>query len=193
MQEEIELINRRIEESVALKQNLGDDLKQNIRKAADAILQAHNNQKRIWIIGNGGSAADAQHFACELVGRFLKDRQPIDATALTTNTSSLTALANDFAAEMIFVRQVKAHVREGDIFIPISTSGKSPNIVNAAREAHQIGATVVGLTGADGGRLADVCHLLLNVPSDSTPRIQESHILLIHVICELVENAVSGQ
>lgn len=188
MDHRLERIDTRIQQSIDAKQRIGDALKERIVQAVDRILQTHREGGRIWIAGNGGSAADAQHFSCELVGRFLKDREPVDATALTTNSSTLTAVGNDFSADMVFVRQIKAHARPGDIFVAISTSGRSSNILEAAREAQNIGAFVIAMTGQGGGDLKDRCDLLLDVPSAATPRIQECHILIIHMICELVED-----
>jgi D-sedoheptulose 7-phosphate isomerase len=137
--------------------------------------------------GNGGSAADAQHIAAELTGRFLRDRKPLPALALHGNTSSLTAIANDYGYEQVFAREVGAHGREGDVLLAISTSGNSANIVAAIEAAREKRMVVIGLTGEAGGKMRDLCDECLCVPSTSTPRIQECHILIGHTICELLE------
>ncbi|MHC5034143.1 MAG: D-sedoheptulose-7-phosphate isomerase [Planctomycetota bacterium] len=148
----------------------------------------------IYVMGNGGSAADSQHFACELVGRFLMDgRPPLPCHALTTDTSVLTSVANDHGIEEVFVKQVAAYVREGDAVIGISTSGKSPNVNKAIDEANRRGAVTIALCGRDGGALAEKCDLALVVPADHTPRIQEAHGTIIHILCELVEQALFGE
>jgi D-sedoheptulose 7-phosphate isomerase len=137
--------------------------------------------------GNGGSAADAQHIAAELTGRFLRDRKPLPALALHGNTSSLTAIANDYGYEQVFAREVGAHGREGDVLLAISTSGNSANIVAAIEAAREKRMVVIGLTGEAGGKMRDLCDVCLCVPSTCTPRIQECHILIGHTICELLE------
>ena len=139
------------------------------------------------VCGNGGSAADAQHIAAELTGRFFRDRKPLPALALHANTSSLTAIGNDYGYGEVFAREVGAHGRRGDVLLAISTSGNSHNIVRAIEIAREKDMAVVGLTGADGGKMRDLCDLCLCVPSTSTPRIQECHILIGHTICELLE------
>lgn len=139
------------------------------------------------VCGNGGSAADAQHISAELTGRFFRDRKPLRAIALHANTSSLTAIGNDYGYDEVFAREVGAHGREGDVLMAISTSGNSRNILRAIETARDQRMSVVGLTGADGGKVRDRCDVCLRVPSSSTPRIQECHILLGHTICELLE------
>jgi D-sedoheptulose 7-phosphate isomerase len=139
------------------------------------------------VCGNGGSAADAQHIAAELTGRFFRDRRPLPALALHGNTSSLTAIGNDYGYDEVFAREVAAHGREGDVLLAISTSGNSRNIVRAIEAAREQRMTVIGLTGANGGKMHDLCDICLHVPSSSTPRIQECHILIGHTICELLE------
>lgn len=139
------------------------------------------------ICGNGGSAADAQHIAAELTGRFLRDRKPLRALALHANTSSLTAIGNDYGYNEVFAREVGAHGREGDVLLAISTSGNSRNVLRAIEVAREKRMTVIGLTGTDGGKMLDVCDVCLQVPSASTPRVQECHILIGHTICELLE------
>jgi D-sedoheptulose 7-phosphate isomerase len=139
------------------------------------------------VCGNGGSAADAQHIAAELTGRFFRDRKPLPALALHGNTSSLTAIGNDYGYDEVFAREVGAHGRAGDVLLAISTSGNSRNIVRAIEAARDKQMAVIGLTGENGGKMRDLCDLCLCVPSTSTPRIQECHILIGHTICELLE------
>jgi D-sedoheptulose 7-phosphate isomerase len=139
------------------------------------------------VCGNGGSAADAQHIAAELTGRFFHDRKPLPALALHGNTSSLTAIANDYGYDLVFAREVDAHGRAGDVLLAISTSGNSPNILQAIETAREKQMVVIGLTGEGGGKMGDLCDVCVRVPSTSTPRIQECHILIGHTICELLE------
>ena len=150
----------------------------------------------VFLCGNGGSAADAEHVATELVGRFLRERRPLPAIALTCNTPLLTALGNDYDFAQIFSRQVRAHVSERDCLVGISTSGRSPNVLEALRAARLIGATTIGFTGASGSELAALCDECLMAPSTSTPRIQEAHLLAWHLVCDAVERrftaAVAG-
>lgn len=141
----------------------------------------------IYLCGNGGSAADAQHVAAELVGRFLRERSPLPAVALTTNTSVLTAIGNDYDFSQIFARQVRACTRAGDAVVGISTSGRSPNVLEAMAAAREAGALAVGFTGDPGLPLFSVCDLCLRTPSDRTPHIQEAHIVAWHAICEIIE------
>lgn len=141
----------------------------------------------IFFCGNGGSAADAQHLAAEFVGRFQTERSGLPAIALTTDTSILTSVANDYQFEMVFARQVQALTKSGDIVVGISTSGNSPNVVKAIEVAKEKGATTVGMTGQKGGRLAELCDFCLKVPSNVTARIQETHILMGHIICQMVD------
>ena len=143
------------------------------------------------IAGNGGSAADAQHIAAELTGRFLIDRRPLRAMALHANTSALTAIGNDFGFDQVFARELSAHARPGDVLLAISTSGNSKNILCAIQAARQSKVTAIGLTGQSGGAMRASCDLCLCVPSNFTPRIQEMHILIYHAICELIEERLS--
>ncbi|MFO8006613.1 MAG: SIS domain-containing protein [Candidatus Brocadiia bacterium] len=147
----------------------------------------------IYTMGNGGSAADAQHMACELVGRFQMERAPLPCHALSTDTSVLTAVANDYTVEDVFTKQVQAFVGAEDAVIGFSTSGNSPNVVAAVREARRRGALTVGFTGRGGGALAAECDLLLTAPADATPRVQEAHATVIHILCELIEIELFGQ
>jgi D-sedoheptulose 7-phosphate isomerase len=162
-------------------------LKKAIVDVAEAIVTSVSKGGKVIVFGNGGSAADSQHFVAELVGRFKKERPAISAIALTTNTSALTAISNDYGFEHSFSRQLCALAKEGDVAIAISTSGSSPNIVKAVLEAQKLKLVTVGLTGGEGGRLKQMCHHMLCVPAASTPRIQECHIIILHIIAELVE------
>ncbi len=162
-------------------------LAQEIEAAAQRIAQALAEGSKVLLCGNGGSAADAQHIAAELVGRFLKERRALPALALNTNTSIVSAIGNDYGFAEVFARQVAALGQAGDVLVAISTSGNSPNVLRAAETAQEKGLVVIGLTGASGGRLAALCDLCLRVPSASTPRIQEVHILIGHIISQLIE------
>ncbi len=158
-----------------------------IQRAADLICSALQNGKKILICGNGGSAADAQHIAAELVGRYEQERRGWPAIALTTDTSALTALANDYGYELVFARQVQALATSGDVLIAISTSGNSANILAAVKQSKDLGCVTIALTGAGGGQLAKICDASVVVPSDRTSRVQEAHITIGHLWCELVD------
>jgi D-sedoheptulose 7-phosphate isomerase len=162
---------------------LAGDVDRVVRLIADSM--AHGGA--LLVCGNGGSAADAQHIAAELTGRFFRDRRPLPALALHGNTSSLTAIGNDYGYDEVFAREVGAHGREGDVLLAISTSGNSRNVVRAIEVAREKRMMVIGLAGADGGKMRHLCDVCLCVPSTSTPRIQECHILVGHTICELLE------
>jgi D-sedoheptulose 7-phosphate isomerase len=159
---------------------------------SERTAEAIKSGRCVFFCGNGGSAADAQHLAAEFVGRFRLERLPLPSMALTTNTSLLTAIANDYGYDQVFSRQVYAFAKPNDILFGISTSGNSPNVVRAMQEARTLGVYTVGLTGRSGGGLKECVDVLLNVPSDQTPRIQESHILLGHIYCDLVERLYLG-
>jgi D-sedoheptulose 7-phosphate isomerase len=161
-----------------------------VAEAAEAVVASLESGGTIYFCGNGGSAADAQHLAAELSGRYLADRQALAAVSLTTNSSALTAIGNDFGFERVFARQLEGLGVAGDVLIAISTSGRSPNVVAAIEVAHQQGLTVIGMTGLKGRDFAALCDLALVTPSDSTPRVQEGHIAMGHVLCELVERAL---
>ena len=161
-----------------------------IAKAADKATEVYRKGKRIFTAGNGGSAADAQHIAGEFVSRFYFDRPGLPAQALTTDTSILTAIGNDYGYENLFSRQVQANGSKGDMLIAISTSGNSPNIIKAVQEAERIGITTVGLTGSKPCRMDDLCNFCIKVPSEETPVIQESHIMIGHIICAIVEEKI---
>jgi D-sedoheptulose 7-phosphate isomerase len=179
-----------IQSSIDVKQKLlkDDDLINVILKISDEIINAFKNNNKLLLCGNGGSAADAQHIAAEFSGRFYYDRDPLFAEALHTNTSFITAVANDFSFDQVYSRAVKAKGKKNDILIAISTSGNSENIVNAVIAANKIGMITVGMTGKTGGKIKDICKYLINIPSDDTPRIQEVHILIGHILCEIVES-----
>lgn len=183
-----------IRESIATKERLLADtsLLATLDAVVDACIAAYRNGNKILLCGNGGSAADAQHLAAELSGRFYKDRAPLYAEALHVNSSYLTAVANDYGYESVYARMVQAAGRPGDILLALSTSGNSPNILRAAEAAKSAGMTLVGLTGATGGQLAIHCDYLLPVPCTDTPRIQECHILLGHILCASIEAAIFG-
>ena len=164
-----------------------EELVKRIEEVAFGIAGAFKNGNRLYLCGNGGSAADAQHLAAEFTGRFYSDREPLPAEAFHVNTSFLTAVANDYSYDQIYERAVKAYGRKGDVLIGISTSGNSKNVLLAQEEAKKRGMTVISFTGDTGGKMKDSCDYLFNVPSKDTPRIQESHILIGHIICQLVE------
>jgi D-sedoheptulose 7-phosphate isomerase len=163
------------------------DMENSIEQFVHRIVSLVENGGTVFICGNGGSAADAQHIAAEFTGRFVKEREPLPAIALTTDTSALTAIANDYGYDQVFVRQVKALAKKGDIVIGISTSGNSESINLALEAANKNGAVALGLTGRDGGRMLEICEKTIVVPSQITARIQECHILLGHIICEACE------
>ncbi len=163
---------------------------ENITNVTEIITKTLKRGNKILIAGNGGSAADSQHFAAELVGRFLKERSGIPAIALTTDTSVLTCIGNDYGYERVFSRQVEALGKPGDVFFGISTSGNSENVVQAVQRAKEMGIVTVGLLGRDGGSLKKLCDYELTVPLNETPRIQEFHIMTIHMICEIIEESM---
>jgi len=178
-----------IKESIRVKEQLLQDpgLMDRINQTIDVCTSALTRDGRIWFCGNGGSAADAQHLAAELSGRFYLDREPLFAEALHVNTSYLTAVANDYSFEEVYARLVRAKGRPGDVLFGLSTSGNSPNILRAFEEAQKRSIVTIGMTGESGGKLKALSTNLINVPSEDTPRIQESHILIGHIICELIE------
>jgi len=178
-----------ISDSINVKKEIirNEILLNTISKVAEEIVQAFRNDKKVLFCGNGGSAADAQHLAAELSGRFYFDREPLFAEALHVNTSYLTAVANDYSYDEVYSRLVRAKGKKGDILIGISTSGNSKNVIKAIEVANNIGMITVGMTGEAGGKMKDVCKYLINVPSKDTPRIQEAHIMIGHIICEIVE------
>jgi D-sedoheptulose 7-phosphate isomerase len=186
MQEKIKNI---ITESVSVKNKLLADepLLKTVENIVNLIVAAFKNGNRIYFCGNGGSAADAQHLAAEFSGRFYTDRDALPAEALHCNTSYMTAVANDYSYDVIYSRLIKGIANKGDVLIGLSTSGNSKNIINAFETAKEKGVITIALTGETGGKMKVLSDYLLNVPSKDTPRIQESHILLGHIICQLVE------
>lgn len=182
-------IIRSIEENIATKQAIlaNQPLLDTIQAVANLMIKALREGKRILWCGNGGSAADAQHLAAELSGRFYYDRPPLNSEAMHCNTSYLTAVANDYGYDLIYSRMIDGACKPGDVLIGISTSGNSTNICNAFRKAKELGVITVALTGETGGEMKALADYLLNVPSADTPRIQESHIMIGHIICEIVE------
>lgn len=182
-----EMVIRELEESARIKNLIAERLADTIVEAARMITGAYRQGGKLLLIGNGGSAADAQHIAAELVGRLRRKRIGLAALALTTNTSVLTALANDYDYENVFSAQLEVLAGERDVLVAITTSGTSANILRAAATARARGVKVIGLTGGSGGKLADMADLTICVPSDDTARIQEGHITIGHIICHLVE------
>lgn len=186
------MIRKNIQSSIDLRQAvLADDrLLETVQMVAEAMTETFSAGGKVLFCGNGGSAADAQHLAAEFSGRYYYDRPPLYAEALHVNTSFLTAVANDYSFDEVYARMVKAAGRKGDILVAISTSGNSSNIIKALHAATEAGMITVGLTGKDGGKMKTLCSLLLNVPSNDTPRIQEVHIMLGHIVCQLVESTL---
>jgi D-sedoheptulose 7-phosphate isomerase len=178
---------RTLDEAARLHARLRDGDLGPLVAAAGAIADSLARGGRVLVFGNGGSAAEAQHFAAELVGRFLVNRQALAAVALTTDTSALTAIANDYGYEKVFARQVEALGRRGDVALGISTTGASPNVIEGLRAARARGLTAIALTGHDGGALAQGADIHVNVPGETTPRVQEAQLTLLHILCDLVE------
>lgn len=183
-----------ISASIETKQKiLNDDaLLETIGRTAMLCVETYKNGKKTLLAGNGGSAADAQHIAAELVGRYGFDRPSISSIALTTDTSNLTAIGNDYGYDKVFSRQLEGVGSEGDVFFGISTSGNSQNLVNAFESAKTKGITTVALVGRDGGKMAQMADIAIIVPSSATPRIQESHILIGHILCDIIEKELFG-
>lgn len=187
-------IRRLIEDSIKAKQQLLEPAYiGTLEKIGQAIVDAYRNDRKVLVFGNGGSAADAQHFAAELVCRFQKNRAALPALALTANIANLTAIGNDFNFDDIFSRQLEAFCRPGDVVIAISTSGNSPNVLKALEEARRKKAITVGFTGGTGGKMNDKLDISFCAPSTVTARIQECHLLAIHILCSLVEDALFGE
>ncbi|MEP7265457.1 MAG: D-sedoheptulose 7-phosphate isomerase [Bacteroidota bacterium] len=178
-----------IKASIETKQKMVDDetMVSLLNKIAEVTADAFKNGHKVLFCGNGGSAADAQHIAAELSGRFYTDRDPLPAEALHVNSSYMTAVANDYSYDVVYSRMIKGTGRKGDVLFAISTSGNSKNILLAVEEARKQGMITVGLTGESGGKMKDACDYILRIPSNDTPRIQESHIMAGHIICQLIE------
>ncbi len=185
-----ELIKKRIAESIEVKKELCRKELANIEKAARTIISSLGAGGKLLVFGNGGSAADSQHIAAELVGRFKKERKALAAIALTTNTSILTAIGNDYGYDVIFARQIEALGKKGDVALGISTSGNSKNVVEAFKKAKSIGLKTIGMTGVGGGAIKELSDVTIAAPSKDTPRIQESHGLIGHILCELIEEGL---
>lgn len=184
----MDTIKASFEEHLSVLQAVGKENAAQASSAAQKITDCLKKGGKIMICGNGGSAADSQHFAAELAGRYKKERKALAAVSLTTDTSSLTAIGNDYGFERIFARQVEALGRKGDVLVALSTSGNSSNVLEAISAAKKAGMQVIGMTGASGGKMKSLCDLCICIPSSNTPRIQEAHITIIHIICETVEN-----
>ncbi|GAB5540108.1 MAG: D-sedoheptulose 7-phosphate isomerase [Salibacteraceae bacterium] len=184
-----------IQQSIDTKQKLltSETIVIAMQSAVNAWIECFNHKGKVLFCGNGGSAADAQHIAAELSGRFYFDRPPLFAEALHVNTSYLTAVANDYSYDVIYSRMVEAKGEKGDVLVGISTSGNSKNVVKAMQKAKELGITTIGLCGGEGGAMRDCSDILINVPSTDTPRIQECHILIGHILCELTEAALFEQ
>jgi len=183
------IIEKNIQNAIELKQAILSDknMIQSIIQLSNLIVDRYKNDRKVLFCGNGGSAADAQHLATELSGRYYYDRPPLFAEALNSNTAYLTAVANDYSFDEIYARLVRAMGRKNDVLIGLSTSGNSQNVINALIQAKKNGMTTVGFTGEDGGKMNDWCDFIFKVPSKNTPRIQECHMLIGHSICEFVE------
>ncbi len=181
-----------LKESISIRTEILSENVETIIQIANLCIDAFRTGHSLYLMGNGGSAADAQHISGELVGRFKKDRTPLPALALTTDTSVLTAIANDYGYDHCFVKQVEAFVKEGDVVLGLSTSGNSSSIINAAISAGKKGAKTVAFTGKDGGRLKDHVDICLKIPSADTARIQECHITVAHILCSVIEKELFG-
>ena len=188
----IEDVKKQLQAHLALCASIEQEMSPLIAETAALLLERFKNGSKLLVMGNGGSAADAQHFAAEIVGRFKLERAALPAIALSTDTSILTAIGNDYGFDAVFSRQVEALARAGDVVIGISTSGNSPNVRKALELAKLRGCCTIGLLGKDGGSIKAFCDLALIIPSSDTPRIQEGHITIIHIICDLVEKALFG-
>jgi D-sedoheptulose 7-phosphate isomerase len=185
-------IKKLITDSIATKQLVLEDqvLLAAIENAANTCIEAFKNDKKVLFCGNGGSAADAQHISAELSGRFYTDRPPLYSEALHVNSSYMTAVANDYSYDVVYSRMVEACGRKGDVLVGITTSGNSKNILAAMEMARKQGMITIGMTGQSGGKMNECCDIMLRVPSSDTPRIQESHILIGHIICQLIEETI---
>jgi D-sedoheptulose 7-phosphate isomerase len=186
-------IIEKIKENIEVQKLVIKSLVPHIEQAAKWMIEVLKKGNKIIIFGNGGSAADAQHIAAELIGRYRKDRKSLPAIALTTDTSIITSLSNDYGFETIFARQIEGLAKKGDIAIGISTSGNSRNVLEGVEKAKELGGKTIGLLGCDGGRIAEVVDLAITIPHKVTPRIQESHIVIGHILCGLTEEELFGK
>ena len=187
------MIHERFEQTIETLRATEAHLAERLVQAADLIVAGYRAGGGVFLFGNGGSAADAQHIAGELVGRFLAERRALKAEALSTNTSVLTCLANDYSFEMIFARQLEANARAGDVAVALSTSGNSPNVLAGLEAARRIGMKTIAFTGRGGGKCAPLADVLLDVPADHTPHVQEAHAVLYHILCEHIERAIVAE
>ena len=192
---QLNLIREKIAGSISVKDKIlkDEDFLLKIEKYADLLTNCFKRDGKVFFCGNGGSAADAQHLSAEFSGRYYLDRKPLYSEALHVNSSYMTAVANDYGYDEVYARMVEACCRKGDVLVCISTSGNSINIIKAIEKAKEQGTTVISMTGATGGKMKDSSDLLINVPSKDTPRIQESHILIGHLVCEIVEKELFGK
>jgi len=186
------ILRRSLADSIAAKEDFYKIHKQKLFQLVDWVVDCFRSGNKLMVCGNGGSAADAQHLAAEFVNRFLINRMPLPAIALTTDSSILTSVSNDFSYDDIFAKQVEALGKRGDVFLGISTSGNSPNVLRAVEAARKIGVRTVALTGGSGGLLAAAAELVLTVPSEKTPHIQEAHLWIEHMLCWLVDERLFG-
>lgn len=187
-----DLISKNFKENIELMYQVSQNYSDKIIQISEVIIDAYKNNKKLLIAGNGGSAADAQHIAGELVNKFYKNRKALSAISLSADSSVLTSWANDESYDAVFERQVEAHGNLGDILLAISTSGNSLNLVNAAKKAKERELITIGLLGRDGGKIKDICDYSIIIPSQNTPRIQEAHEIIYHTICEIVEGAFTN-
>jgi D-sedoheptulose 7-phosphate isomerase len=185
----LKTVQNQLSESARTKKLIRDTMSQNIVTAANVIITCLRSGGKVLVCGNGGSAADSQHFAAEMIGRFLREREPISFIALTTNTSTITAIGNDYTFDKIFLRQIEALGQSGDILFGISTSGNSGNVIEAFKKAKEKNMITIALLGS-GGKMAEMADHVLSVPVKATPRIQEGHITIIHILCDLIESAM---
>ena len=187
-------IEKIIRDSISVKNGILNDeeLLRKIHTFTDLLISTYRNNGKVLFCGNGGSAADAQHIAAELSGRFYLDRKPLYAEALHCNSSYMTSVSNDYGFENVFARAIEAVGCKGDVLVGITTSGNSTNVLKAFEKAHKIGVSTIAMTGKGGGKIASMSDLLINVPSTCTPRIQEAHIMIGHIVCELVEKELFG-
>lgn len=188
-----ELIKAELQESIEVRNNISTKFMPQIEQAARLLIAALKQGNKIFFFGNGGSAADAQHLAAELIGRYKKERMALPAIALTTDTSILTCLANDYSFNLVFARQVEGLAKEGDIAFGLSTSGNSINVLEGLKKAKQLGCQTIALLGCGGGSIAGTVDLAITIPSNNTPRIQEAHITIGHILCRLIEEALFPQ
>ena len=190
--ERVALVEAMLRDAARLHDRLAVEAGPGVIAAADVMLEAFGRGAKVLIFGNGGSAADAQHFACELVGRFLRSRRALPAIALTPDTTTLTAISNDYGFDRVFVRQIEALGRQGDVAVAISTSGASPNVVAGLQYARSRGLKTVAFTGGSGGLVGAAADVHVNVPHDVTPRVQELHRTLIHAVCDVIERQIDS-